>query len=77
MAHDSIGALDLEVQADLTHRRSVTAPLDLAADEIVNFALTRSKCIQVGHGVAPCLTEAILRWLIRTNMRGMYSTYDQ
>ena len=40
VAHHPVGALDLELEADLTDGRAVPASLDLAANEAVNLALT-------------------------------------
>ena len=53
VAHHAVGALDLELEADLADGRAVAASLDLAADEAVNLALPRRQCFEVGHGKAP------------------------
>src|SRR5439155_17660407 len=49
VAHHAVGALDLELEADLANRRPVTPPLDLAANEAVNLALSRRQHVEVGH----------------------------
>jgi hypothetical protein len=53
MAHHAIGALDVEVDTNLPHRRPVAPALNLAADELVNIALPGRQQIQVGHELAP------------------------
>ena len=50
VAHHPVGALDLELVADLADRRAVAPPLDLAADELVDLALARGQGFEVGHG---------------------------
>ena len=57
MAHHAIGALDVEVDADLPDRRPVAPALNLAADELVNVALPGRQQIQVGHELAPSLVD--------------------
>src|SRR5262249_43489707 len=62
VAHHPVGALDLEVHADLAHRRSVTPSLDLAADEVVDLPLPGSQGIQVGHSIPPSLGTGTESW---------------
>ena len=77
VAHDAVGALDLEMEADLADGRSVASPLNLAADEVVDFPLPRGECIQVGHGIAPSLANVVRRWMTAASMVTMYDTGDQ
>jgi hypothetical protein len=51
VTHDPVGRANAEILANLAHGGSVTAFLDLIANEFINLALTIGHLIHHGHGM--------------------------